>query len=159
MPASRVTLVGDAAHTHGGSFAAGGSLALDDSRALGLAFKHVFGSGSSSFSQENIQQALTLYDQTRRPHTARLLSIVHSLMNRKTPTFATPEEADEAIRARMRSRPDLLWLSEHDVEKAFQQVVAESEQRNLESQRTTGARQPYQKAESAVASPALESKL
>lgn len=159
MPASRVTLVGDAAHTHGGSFAAGGSLALDDSRALGLAFKHVFASSGSSFSQANIQQALTLYDQTRRPHTARLLNIVHNLMSRKAPTFATPEEEDEALRARMRSRPDLLWLSEHDVEKAFQQVVAESEQRNLETQGTTRAAQLYQKPESAVASPAFGSKL
>ncbi|KAM0472577.1 hypothetical protein ACHAPX_008734 [Trichoderma viride] len=159
VPASRVTLVGDAAHTHGGSFAAGGSLALDDSRALGLAFKHVFAASGSSFSQENIQQALALYDQTRRPHTARLLSIVHSLMNRKAPTFATPEEEDEALITRMKSRPDLLWLSEHDVEKAFQQVVAESKQRNLESQGTTRATQSYQKAESAVASPTFGSKL
>ncbi|EXJ77442.1 hypothetical protein A1O3_09668 [Capronia epimyces CBS 606.96] len=39
---SRVTLVGDAAHTHGGAHAAGGSLALDDAWALYLAFRHVF---------------------------------------------------------------------------------------------------------------------
>ncbi|KKA16259.1 hypothetical protein T310_10161 [Rasamsonia emersonii CBS 393.64] len=45
---SRVTLVGDAAHTHGGAFAAGGSLALDDAYALALAFRHVFGSASSA---------------------------------------------------------------------------------------------------------------
>lgn len=125
IPVSRVTLVGDAAHTHGGSFAAGGSLALDDSLALGLAFKHVFSSGASNlpFSQDNILRALSLYDQTRRPHTARLLSIVHGLIGRKVPSFATPEEEDEALRARMRSRPNLEWLSEHDVEKAFAQVV------------------------------------
>lgn len=134
-------------------------MALDDSLAIGLAFKHVFASGGSSFSQENIQQALTLYDQTRRPHTARLLSIVHGLMNRKVPTFATPEEEDEALRTGMRSRPDLLWLSEHDVEKAFKQVVGESEKRNIETQSTTGATQPYHEAENAVASPAFESKL
>ncbi|KAK1240396.1 hypothetical protein MKX07_004424 [Trichoderma sp. CBMAI-0711] len=130
VPAPRVTLVGDAAHTHGGSFAAGGSLALDDSLALGLAFKHIFSSGAApvSFSQENIKAALGLYDETRRPHTARLLSIVHGLINRKVPTFATPEEEDEALRARMRNRPDLQWLSEHDVEEAFAQVAAKYEQ-------------------------------
>lgn len=159
VPVPRVTLVGDAAHTHGGSFAAGGSLALDDSLALGLAFKHVFASGGFSFSQEHIQQALKLYDQTRRPHTARLFSIVHSLMNRKAPTFAAPEEEDEALRTRMRSRPDLLWLSEHDVEKAFIQVVRESEKHNIETRSTTGATQLYNRAENAVASPAFESKL
>ncbi|PTB35538.1 uncharacterized protein TrAFT101_009421 [Trichoderma asperellum] len=159
VPVARVTLVGDAAHTHGGSFAAGGSLALDDSLALGLAFKHAFPYGGFSFPQENIQQALALYDQTRRPHTARLLSIVHSLMNRKVPTFATPEEEDEALRTRMKSRPDLLWLSEHDVEEAFNQVVGESEKRNLEAQRTKGAAQLCHGAENAVASPTFESKL
>lgn len=159
MPVSRVTLVGDAAHTHGGSFAAGGSLALDDSLALGLAFKHAFPSGGFSFSQENIQQALTLYDQTRRPHTARLLKIVHSLMNRKIPIFATPEEEDEALRTRLKSRPDLLWLSEHDVEEAFNQVVGESEKRNLEAQRTTEATQLYDRAENSLPLPTFESKL
>ncbi|KAL7953971.1 FAD/NAD(P)-binding domain-containing protein [Trichoderma compactum] len=132
IPASRVTLVGDAAHTHGGSFAAGGSLALDDSFALGLAFKQVFSSGAPNlpFSQENIRQAFSLYDQTRRPHAARLLSIIHDLMSRKAPTYKTPEEADEALRARMRNRPDMLWLSEHDVEKAFEQVVKSSGKNN-----------------------------
>ncbi|TFB00105.1 hypothetical protein CCMA1212_008325 [Trichoderma ghanense] len=135
VPVPRVTLVGDAAHTHGGSFAAGGSLALDDSLALGLAFKHVFSSGAAivPFSQGNIRKALGLYDETRRPHTARLLSIVHGLINRKAPTFATPEEEDEALRARMRNRPDLQWLSEHDVEKAFAQVVADFKKQGLSS--------------------------
>ncbi|KAL7931364.1 FAD/NAD(P)-binding domain-containing protein [Trichoderma chlorosporum] len=125
IPASRVTFVGDAAHTHGGSFAAGGSLALDDSLALGLAFKHVFSSGTLNlpFSQGNIRQAFSLYDQTRRPHTARLLSIVHGLISRKAPTYATAEEEDAALRARMKSRPNLQWLSEHDVERAFARVV------------------------------------
>lgn len=103
-------------------------MALDDSLALGLAFKQVFSSGAPdvSFSQENIRRAFSLYDQTRRPHTARLLSIVHGLISRKAPTYETPEAADEALRARMRSRPDLQWLSEHDVEKAFEQVVKSS---------------------------------
>ncbi|KAH0493371.1 hypothetical protein TgHK011_000044 [Trichoderma gracile] len=143
IPDSRVTLVGDAAHTHGGSFAAGGSLALDDSLALGLAFKHVFSSGAATvpFSQENMRKALTLYDETRRPHTARLLSIVHGLINRKAPAFATPEEEDEALRARMRNRPDLQWLSEHDVEKAFACVVANHEQQRSSSAEASKAQQ------------------
>ncbi|PTB72350.1 FAD/NAD(P)-binding domain-containing protein [Trichoderma longibrachiatum ATCC 18648] len=146
IPVPRVTLVGDAAHTHGGSFAAGGSLALDDSLALGLAFKHIFSSSAATvpFSQENIKKALSLYDETRRPHTARLLSIVHGLMDRKAPTFATAEEEDEALRARMRNRPDLQWLSEHDVEKAFTQVVANSEKpRSSLAEAPTALRSDY----------------
>jgi salicylate hydroxylase len=119
---SRVTLVGDAAHAHGGAFAAGGSLALDDSLALGLAFEHVF-SGKTTFSIENIDKALRLYSQTRRPHTARLLRIVHNQIDKKATIFATAEAEDDALVARLKGRPDTEWLSEHDVEAAFAAVV------------------------------------
>ncbi|CRL22116.1 Aromatic-ring hydroxylase-like [Penicillium camemberti] len=120
---SRVTLIGDAAHAHGGAFAAGGSLALDDSLALGLAFKEVFSSKNATFSARNINKALQLYSQTRQPHTARLLGIVHSQINKKGTIFATPEEEDAALVARLTNRPNTEWLSEHDVEAAFNDVV------------------------------------
>ena len=118
---SRVTLVGDAAHAHGGAFAAGGSLALDDALALGLAFKHVF--QRSTFSIEKIERALALYSQTRQPHTARLLGIVHDQIDLKVASFATSEAEDEALVARLKGRPDTTWLSEHDVEAAFGAVA------------------------------------
>jgi len=120
-----VTLVGDAAHAHGGAFAAGGSLALDDSLALGLAFKHVF-SGKTTFSIENIDKTLRLYSRTRQPHTARLLRIVHGQIDKKAAVFATAEAEDDALVARLKNRPDTEWLSEHDVEAAFAAVVEES---------------------------------
>jgi salicylate hydroxylase len=118
-----VTLVGDAAHAHGGAFAAGGSLALDDSLALGLAFKEVFSSSKATFSPENINKALGLYSQTRQPHTARLLGIVHSQIDKKGTIFATSGEEDSALIARMTGRPNTEWLSEHDVEAAFTAAV------------------------------------
>ncbi|KGO72137.1 Monooxygenase, FAD-binding [Penicillium italicum] len=124
---SRVALIGDAAHAHGGSFAAGGSLALDDSFALALAFKEVFSSKNATFSARNINEALGLYSQTRQPHTARLLSIVHSQINKKGAVFATPEEEDAALIARLTGRPNTEWLSEHDVEAAFKAVVEQQE--------------------------------
>ncbi|KAJ6188701.1 hypothetical protein N7519_003609 [Penicillium mononematosum] len=123
---SRVTLVGDAAHAHGGAFAAGGSLALDDSLALGLALKEVFSSRKATFSAGNINKALGLYSQTRQPHTARLLGIVHSQIDKKGTIFATREE-DAALVARMAGRPNTEWLSEHDVEAAFTAVVEQLE--------------------------------
>ncbi|KAJ5383549.1 hypothetical protein N7517_001460 [Penicillium concentricum] len=124
---SRVTLVGDAAHAHGGAFAAGGSLALDDSLTIGLAFKEVFYSRKATFSARNINEALGLYSQTRQPHTARLLRIVHSQIDKKGTIFATREEEDAALVARMTGRPDTVWLSEHDVETAFNAVVEQLE--------------------------------
>lgn len=97
-------------------------MALDDSLALGLAFKHVF-SDKTTFSIKNIDKTLRLYSQTRQPHTARLLRIVHGQMDKKATIFATAEAEDEALVARMKSRPDTEWLSEHDVEAAFAAVV------------------------------------
>ncbi|KAF9887940.1 hypothetical protein FE257_009462 [Aspergillus nanangensis] len=123
---SRVTLVGDAAHTHGGAFAAGGSLALDDAFALALSLKHVFAaspSGPEGFTERKIEKALHIYDAVRRPHAARLQDIVQGLMRKKSPSFTTPEEEDAALVFRMNNRPSTVWLTEHDVERAFQQVI------------------------------------
>lgn len=75
------------------------------------------------------------------------------------PTFATPEEEDEALKTRMRSRPDLLWLSEHDVEKTFDQVVEDLEKQSREVQSAARASPSYEGAESALALPTFESKL
>lgn len=124
--AARATLVGDAAHAHGGAFAAGGSLALDDSFALALALRHVFSLAKPSGFNNGpsyIRKALELYDQTRRPHTGRLLEIVHGLINKKPEDHQSAEEEDLALITKMTKRPDTTWLSEHDVVKAFQQVL------------------------------------
>lgn len=124
--AARVTLVGDAAHTHGGAFAAGGSLALDDSFALALALRHAFSLPKpvdSIIGPSSIRKGLELYDQTRRPHTEKLLEIIHSQINRKPEVHQSIEEEDSALIAKMRNRPDTTWLSEHNVVEAFQQVL------------------------------------
>lgn len=96
-------------------------MALDDALAIGLAFKHVFDPANSrqSFSVENITRALGLYSNTRQPHTARLLRIIHNQIDKRGVQFASVEEEDDALVARMRSRPNTEWLSEHDVEAAF----------------------------------------
>lgn len=127
---SRVTLVGDAAHTHGGAHAAGGSLALDDAWALYLAFRHVLlagaaapGRGGTSLNIQDIHRALTLYERTRRPHTERLVTSV--LAAAKAP--GAPE-TDKALRQKMQSRPSTTWLTEHDVEATFARVLAEEGQ-------------------------------
>lgn len=122
---SRVTLIGDAAHAHGGAFAAGGSLALDDALALGLAMKHVFSSRPTrpSFAVGKVDKALNLYSKTRQPHTARLLHIIHNQIGQKPQENLSPEEEEDALIKRMKSRPNTVWLSEHDVEAAFADTV------------------------------------
>ncbi|KAH8694307.1 hypothetical protein BGW36DRAFT_384723 [Talaromyces proteolyticus] len=127
--ASRVTLIGDAAHAHGGAFAAGGSLALDDSLALALGFKHTFASPESNipFSASNIRRSLSLYDRTRRQHTEELLSIVHHQLNNQTPLSIAPEVGETVLISRLKNRPNTEWMTEHDVEKAFAIVAASQE--------------------------------
>jgi salicylate hydroxylase len=122
---SRVTLVGDAAHAHGGAFAAGGSLALDDAFALALAFRSIHDLSKA----ENIKGALRLYERTRQPHTDRLLKNVHGQLDasRKVGPPVSPEEEDARLLERMRNRPDTVWLSEHDVEAEFAVVLQEAE--------------------------------
>ncbi|KAL2803127.1 hypothetical protein BJX63DRAFT_425535 [Aspergillus granulosus] len=128
---SRVALVGDAAHAHGGAFAAGGSLALDDSFALALALKYV----QDVFSPKGIEIALRLYERTRQPHTDRLLRTVHGQLNttQKAPPATTAKEEDVRLIHRMRNRLDTEWLSEHDVEAEFAGVVKKFEAEKIDA--------------------------
>ncbi|KIW41836.1 uncharacterized protein PV06_05443 [Exophiala oligosperma] len=124
----RVTLVGDAAHTHGGAHAAGGSLALDDAWALYLSLKHVLSSSTiddddddesdKTFGSEEFERAFTLYENTRRPHTTRLVESVLA-----TKAAAVVPSTDEELREKMNNRPNMTWLTEHDVEATFAKVL------------------------------------
>lgn len=127
----RVALLGDAAHTHGGAFAAGGSLAVNDAYALSLALAHVWPPGdvSSRPTKEQLATALNLYDGTRRPLVTRLLNIVHS--NAQARRWAADKrggdgegETDAELRTRIANRPDMSWLTEHDVDKEFEDAVS-----------------------------------
>ncbi|KAJ4295454.1 hypothetical protein N0V90_007466 [Kalmusia sp. IMI 367209] len=119
----RVTLAGDAAHAHGGAFAAGGSLAIDDAWAFAASLLHVFPVDSKRLPTEvEIAQALRVYDQTRRPHTDRVLHTVHSGNKAKVARIGRPE-SDEQLRARMSKREDVTWLHEHDVVAALEAVL------------------------------------
>lgn len=103
-------------------------MALDDAFALGLAFRHVFGSRSQrSLDSPSIGKALDLYARTRQPHTDRLLRIVHGQLNNNQSKPATAVEENERLISRLRNRTDTEWLSEHDVEAAFGEVVKQLE--------------------------------
>lgn len=119
----RVTLLGDAAHAHGGAFAAGGSLAIDDAWAFAASLFHVFPMDAERVPTEGeLAKALHIYDQTRRPHTDRVLHAVHSGNKAKVVRLGKLE-SDEELRARMGRREDVTWLHEHDVVAAFKAVV------------------------------------
>lgn len=122
----RVTLAGDAAHAHGGAFAAGGSLALDDAWAFAAAIYKVFPPdtrySSGPVSGDDVLKALRIYERTRKEHTDRVMSVVHELNAKKVARLDLPQ-TDEDLRSRMKNRYDPSWIHEHDVELAFARAL------------------------------------
>lgn len=123
----RVTLAGDAAHAHGGAFAAGGSLAIDDAWAFAEAVRHVYPEHATGLpSADDIARALRIYDGTRRAHTDRVLRTVHAGNKAKVERIGKAE-TDAELRKRMRGRESTAWIHEHDVISAFEKAVANEE--------------------------------
>ncbi|KAF7540361.1 hypothetical protein G7Z17_g12235 [Cylindrodendrum hubeiense] len=128
----RVTLIGDAAHTHGGAFGAGASLAIDDAYTLYLALRAVFPEAlpiSDPVSQSHLHVALDLYESIRRPHASKVLQTVldgrqEQLDRAERLRAAGAVETDEQFRGRLSHRKFAGWLHEHDVEKAFREAIA-----------------------------------
>ncbi|XXH02598.1 hypothetical protein Hte_008977 [Hypoxylon texense] len=123
----KVTLAGDAAHAHGGAFAAGGSLALDDAWAFAASISHVFPENATRKPTDaEILQALRIYEKTRKPHTDKVMRVVHDNNTKKLAraSQAGDPETDEQLRARIKNRADPSWIHEHDVQAAFAQTAA-----------------------------------
>ncbi|OQD94770.1 hypothetical protein PENSOL_c024G09566 [Penicillium solitum] len=120
---SHVALIGDAGHTHGGAFAAGGSLAMNDAHALALALAHVWPTEKDTKpSRRQLERALALFDGTRRPHVNKLIELVEiglAARQAKLRDARKVEETDKELRERILGLSDIAWLAEHDVEAAF----------------------------------------
>jgi salicylate hydroxylase len=121
----RVVLIGDAAHAHGGAHATGGSLAIDDAYTLYVALLSVFPVNSTRKPGIlELKRVLELYEEARKPHAERLLAMVHRANEVKLKRFREGRvETDEELRDRARKGTDTNWLHEHDVVKAFDQVL------------------------------------
>ncbi|KAI0178452.1 salicylate 1-monooxygenase [Pestalotiopsis sp. NC0098] len=117
----RVTLAGDAAHAHGGAFAAGGSLALDDAWAFAAAiFQAIPPDSTRAPSGLDIAGALALYERTRKPHTDRVMTVVAQMNARKVDEVRRGEVITDAeLRRRMKEGADTSWIHEHDVTESF----------------------------------------
>jgi salicylate hydroxylase len=133
----RVTLAGDAAHAHGGAFAAGGSLAIDDAWAFAASILNVFPKNVTKLpSGDEITRALRVYEKTRKPHTDRVLLTVHGGNKAKIANIGKAV-TDEELRARIVSGSgDKAWIHEHDVVATFHDVLAEE----ITSSRTSSSR-------------------
>lgn len=124
----RVTLIGDAAHAHGGAFATGGSLAIDDAYALYLSLTFIFPiTATQKPQQRDIRKALKLYEATRKPHAEKLLKMVLAANEAKVEKIRKRTfETDEQLRARAARGSNTSWLHEHDVVKGFEETLRRS---------------------------------
>ncbi|KAI5199790.1 FAD/NAD(P)-binding domain-containing protein [Aureobasidium subglaciale] len=122
---SRVVLVGDAAHSHGGALAANSSLGIDDAYCLYLCFlEHVSADGNSALGAEQLKEVLSLYDAVRRPHCEKVLKMVHGMYDANNQRLwgGGDEEADEELKEKLRKRPYAAWIHEHEVEAVFKET-------------------------------------
>lgn len=116
-------MIGDAAHAHGGAYATGGSLAIDDAYCLYLSLLSVFPSNSKKKpSVEELGVALQLYEATRKPHAQRLLKKVQAANAAKAAKLEQLE-TDQELRDRAAKGSESAWLHEHDVVKAFEDTL------------------------------------
>lgn len=134
---NRVTLIGDAAHAHGGAHATGGSIAIDDAYAFSLALKSVFPVDSTRKpSVDELGRAINLYEATRKPHADRLLNTVRAANKARAARVENPE-TDAELRARAAKGSNTTWLHEHDVVKAFEETLKHSEEPRQEVEATS----------------------
>lgn len=121
----RVTLGGDAAHAHGGAYAAGGSLAINDAWAFAKSVLHYIPATSTSpLDDQTSTKILTLYERTRKPHTDRVQRTVQQ-RNKFLVNQIKKTQTDEQLRKAMTKRDHLSWLHEHDVQSAFARALEE----------------------------------
>jgi salicylate hydroxylase len=123
----RVTLIGDAAHAHGGAHATGGSIAIDDAYAFSLALASVFPpTATEKPSKKHIGKAMRIYERTRKPHADRLLKLVHGANKARLEKLRSGKvESDEELRDRAKRGSNTNWLHEHDVVRAFKETLGE----------------------------------
>lgn len=152
----RVTLLGDAAHTHGGAWVAGVGLAIDDAYALSRTFATVLPPSlpQAKVSPAQIAQIFALYEATRRPHVERVLSEIHkgsekTAVLRRRAFDGLGGESDEDFRKRITNRGDPVWVNEHDVEAAFQKAL------DAEQQKLLARSQPRQSSDEVIATTRL----
>lgn len=70
---------------------------------------------------------MRLYEEVRKPHAERLLAKVHAANEAKLERLREGKvESDGDLRARAGKGSDTIWLHEHDVVKAFEEVVKSS---------------------------------
>lgn len=116
----RACLVGDAAHPHGGAFAVGGSLAIEDAYVLSLCIRRSL----SSPAAFPLARALAVYSDLRIGHVNKVIAAALSVRKAKDERNDKGlKMAEEEIRKSVLERVETEWIGENDVERAFNALV------------------------------------
>ncbi|KAL1408357.1 hypothetical protein Q8F55_005166 [Vanrija albida] len=124
----RGVLLGDAGHCHGGAFAAGGTLAIEDAYTLGLAVQAALERARARgqrLGAADLAFAFDLFDKARLAHVNRLLRAANDLRKAKKHTEGQVL-TEEDIEAYVHRHVDISWVSDNDADAVFAKVLAEA---------------------------------
>ncbi|OWT37740.1 salicylate hydroxylase [Cryptococcus neoformans Bt1] len=121
----RIALIGDASHPLSGAFGSGAAFAFEDAYVLAQALAYTHS------RDENISEALKLYDEVRSPHYKGLYAILSGFADTASEvqiTYGTEDEDQfvrETIRRNWSTNQD--WIYSYDVTKVWYQRVVEED--------------------------------
>jgi salicylate hydroxylase len=120
----RVVFIGDAAHPHGGAFAAGGTCSVEDAYTVMRAVDHVQQKAQvGRLSREELADAFDIYNECRYAHTLRVMKAAEAVRAERRAN-AGRRLSDEEIKENAMKRGYFNWLALNDTEGVFQKVVA-----------------------------------
>ncbi|AAW41352.2 conserved hypothetical protein [Cryptococcus deneoformans JEC21] len=121
----RIALIGDASHPLSGAFGSGAAFAFEDAYVLAQALVYTHA------RNENISEALRLYDEVRSPHYKNLYAILtgFAATAREVQTTYGMEDEDQFVRETVRRNWSAHhdWIYSYDVTKVWHQRVVDED--------------------------------
>ncbi|KAL7423383.1 hypothetical protein Q5752_002686 [Cryptotrichosporon argae] len=114
----RAVLIGDAGHPHGGAFAAGGTMGVEDGYTLGLCVAAAAERGLE------LDWAWDVFNACRLDHVNRLVAAATQLREQRREREGRLLGDDEIERI-VHARNDVKWLADNDAEAVFRRTLAE----------------------------------
>lgn len=125
----RVVLIGDAGHPHGGAYAAGGTMSVEDAYTLYRALDHAQRSDSAGprrrLDRTALRWAFGTFDAARITHTTRVIDLANET-RRKRERNRGVKAPDDVLRAGVATRPDVSFLANNDTKAVIERTIAEN---------------------------------
>lgn len=120
----RVVLIGDAGHPHGGAYAAGGTMSVEDAYTLYRALDHAQTAGRR-LDRHALRWAFDTFDKARIKHTTRVIDLANET-RRKRERNKGVKPSDDVLRASVATRPNVSFLANNDTKATIERTIAEN---------------------------------